>query len=376
MMSDLTLLVSTHDALLAPLLSYFEAEKADCHILVLDSSCPEAMMTNRRRVAESSLDVEYMEFVTVTADEKIRQGGLRVKTPFCALCTDADVIMLPGLRRCLDALRRDPAACFTHGWSFKFIPLPNGDMNLSDFVRPTSVEEETSLRRLARSFEQLQIPSCSPFRTPALQKLCEAFQPSMNGLFRDLAWAALRAIQGKILTVPNFSHGRRRAPSGFMSHPLRWLCSDPGGLLLEYLRYRELLIAALMRRPDNELRIDELPSLLDMIHLRYLLKHSPDAVLAFIAGQEIAGVNAAEYSADNDVDFSDRNAAHLRVSSETRSMEPVTLRGGERSYVLFPSFYAPMEIDCPPLDEIVRLIGALDIYRPPIERALAREGEA
>jgi hypothetical protein len=332
------------------------------------------MTTNRRRVAESSLDAEHMELVNVTADEKICQGGLRVKTPLCALCTDADVIILPGLRRCLDALRRDPAACFTRGWSFQFTPLPNGDMNLSDFVRPNTVEEETSLRRLARSFEQVEIPSCGPFRTPALQKVCEAFQPSMNGLFRDLAWAALGAIEGKIITVPHFSHGRRRAPSGLKSHPLQWLCSDPGGLFSEYLRYRELLIAALMRRPDNELGIDELPSLLDMIHLRYLLKHSPDAAVAFIAEREIAGVNAAEYSADNHVDFSGRKAANLRVSSETRSLEPVTLRSGDRSYVLFPNFYAPMEIHCPPLDEIIRVIGALDICRPAIERALAQAG--
>jgi hypothetical protein len=369
MMSDLTLLVSTHDAgsLLAPLLSYFEAEKADCHILVLNSSCPEITMTNRRRVAESSLDAEYMEFVNVTADEKIRQGGLRVKTPFCALCTDADLIMLPGLRRGLDALRRDPAACFTRGWSFRFIPLPNGDVNLSDFVRPTSVEEETSLRRLARSFEQVQIPSCGPCRTPALQKVCEAVQPSMNGLFHDLAWAALGAIEGKIITVPHFSYGRRRAPSGLKSHPLQWFCSDPGGLFSEYLRYRELLMEALMQRPDNELDIGGLPGLLDMIHLRYLLKHSPDATVVCIAEQEITGVSAAGYLADNDVDFSGRKAADVRVSSKTGLLEPVKLRGAERSYVLFPNFYAPTGIDCPPLDEIIRLIGALDIYGPAIE---------
>ena len=41
----------------------------------------------------------------------------------------------------------------------------------------------------------------------------------------------------------------------------------------------------------------------------------------------------------------------------------MNIRGPERSYHLFPNFYAPGEIDSPQMDNIVHLINALDGYR-------------
>jgi hypothetical protein len=43
------------------------------------------------------------------------------------------------------------------------------------------------------------------------------------------------------------------------------------------------------------------------------------------------------------------------------------MRGRERSYFLFPSFYAPAGIAPPKMDHVVRLIGALDKYRPSLD---------
>jgi hypothetical protein len=56
-MRDFTLIVPTHNRgpLFAALLSYLETEKAECHVLVLDSSRPEILTANRARVAASNL---------------------------------------------------------------------------------------------------------------------------------------------------------------------------------------------------------------------------------------------------------------------------------------------------------------------------------
>jgi predicted CoA-binding protein len=40
------------------------------------------------------------------------------------------------------------------------------------------------------------------------------------------------------------------------------------------------------------------------------------------------------------------------------------MRGRERRYLVFPSFYAPPKGASPQLDAIVRLIDILDVYRP------------
>src|SRR4030081_2124399 len=93
MMRDFTLVISTYNRArsLAALLSYLETEKADCRILVLDSSLPETLATNRGRVAAPSLDVEFAEFPDLEPAEKWRQGIHKVTTPFCALCADDDI---------------------------------------------------------------------------------------------------------------------------------------------------------------------------------------------------------------------------------------------------------------------------------------------
>ena len=52
-MHDFTLVIPTYNRAqqLAALLSYLEAQNADCRVLVLDSSRPEALAANRQRAA-------------------------------------------------------------------------------------------------------------------------------------------------------------------------------------------------------------------------------------------------------------------------------------------------------------------------------------
>jgi glycosyltransferase domain-containing protein len=379
MMRDFTLIIPTYNRaqLLAALLSYLETEKADCHILVLDSSCPEVLAANRARTAASSLDIEFADFTDLVLDEKWRQGIKKVSTPYCALCADDDLVILEGVRRCLDALRRNPAASAVQGYSFTFLSRPDGDMELNNIVYfSPSIDEGSPLQRLTSLFEQYQAPSYGAFRTVALQRIFDTLQPMTKILPRELLWSALTVIEGHLIRLPDFSSGRSMGPSGAYEHwhPLEWFCKDPDGLFANYLRYRELLAHAVLQRPDNQQCPDDVHGVLDLIHFRYLAKHAPDSVLEFIAEQQMAGVDFGEYWPRHEIHLPLYEAAGIGTSEPAETLGPVNMRGRERSYILFPSFYAPLGIEPPKMDSIVRLIGILDRYRPAVdEKSLAAQ---
>jgi glycosyltransferase domain-containing protein len=369
MMRDFTLIIPTYNRpqLLAALLSCLEMQKADCRVLMLDSSHPEVLGTNRARVAASSLDIEFAEFPDLDPIEKWRQGIHKVTTPFCALCADDDLVILEGVRRCLDTLRGNPAASVVQGYSFTFLPRANGDMELNNIVyfRPT-IDDASPLQRLDKLFQQYQALCYGVFRAPALQRILDALQPLTTTLARDLLWSALTVIDGHVIRLPHLSVGRRMGLSAADNywHPLEWLCKDPDSLFAEYLRYRELTAAAVLQRSDNDLQLDEVYELLDLIHLRYIAQHAPDSVLEFITEQQIAGANFAEYWPRHEIQSPLYNAAGIRATADSDAWGPVNIRARERSYLLFPSFYAPRTMDPPQIDKIIPLINVLDSYRP------------
>ncbi len=371
-MRDFTLVIPTYNRaqLLAALLGYLETERADCRVLVIDSSRPEVLAANRARVAASNLDVEFAAFPDGNLIEKWRQGIHKVSTPFCALCADDDLVVLGGVRRCLDTLRGNPTASVVQGYSFTFLPRPDGDIELNNIVNFTpSIEEHSPLRRLARLFERYQAPSYGVFRTAALQRMYDILLPLTKTLLLELLWSALTAVDGHVIRLPGFSYGRSMAPSAAYEHwhPLEWFCKDPGELFAEYLRYRELLAAAVMRQPDNEQELDEVHHVLDLIHLRYLAKHAPDSALEFIAEQQMACVEFSEYWPRHEIQLPLYAAAGVRASATPETFGQISIRHRGRCYLLFPSFYAPGETDSPHMDDIVRLINTLDNYRPAFE---------
>jgi glycosyltransferase domain-containing protein len=368
-MRDLTLVIPTYNRahLLAALLGYLETEKADCRVLVLDSSHPEVVLANRARVAASSLDVEFAEFPDLDPTEKWRQGIHKVATPFCALCADDDLVVLEGTRQCLSTLSANPAASVVQGYSFTFLARPDGDMELNNIVyfNPT-IDDDSPLARLDKLYQQYQAPSYGIFRTPALQRIFDALQPMTEILARELLWSSLTVIDGQLIRLPNFSYGRSMGPSTTYErwHPLEWFCKDPDSLFAQYLPYRELVAAAVMQRPDNEQQLGEVRDVLDVIHLRYLARHAPDSVLEFIAEQQMAGVDFAEYWPRHELHLPLYEAAGIGMSTPPETLRPVSVRGHARSYLLFPSFYAPRGIESPQMNDIVRLMGILDSYRP------------
>jgi len=368
MMHDFTLVIPTYNRSpqLAALLSYLEAQKADFRVLVLDSSRPEELAANRERAAASSLDLDFAEFQDLEPIEKWRQGLRKVRTPFCGLCADDDVIILEGVRHCLAGLRSNLAASVVQGYSFSFLSRPDGDMELNNIVyfRPT-IDDPSPLERLARLFQQYQALSYGVFRTTALQRTLDALQSLTQTLARELLWSALTAIGGHVIRLPHFSYGRSMGPSAAYDcwHPLEWFSKDPDSLFAEYLRYREVTAAAIVRRPDNEHHVDEIHGMLDLIHLRYLAQHTPDPAVQFIVEQQIAGTDFADYWPRHEIHLPLYEAAGVRATPELEGLGPMSIRGLERSYHLLPSFYAPRGIDSPPMADIVRLINVLNSYR-------------
>ena len=368
MMHDFTLVIPTYNRSrqLAVLLSYLEAQNADFRVLVLDSSRPDELAADRERAAASSLDLEFAEFPDLEPIEKWRQGLRKVRTPFCGLCADDDIAILEGVRHCLVSLRSNLAASVVQGYSFSFLSRSDGDMELNNIVyfRPT-IDDPSPLERLDRLFQQYQALSYGVFRTPALQRTLDTLQSLTQTLARELLWSALTAIGGHVIRLPHFSYGRSMGPSAAYDcwHPLEWFCKDPDSLFAEYLRYRELTTAAIIRRPDNEHQPDEIHAMLDLIHLRYLAQHTPDSAVQFIVEQQIAGANFAEYWPRHEIHLPLYDAAGIRATPELETLGPTCIRGLDRSYHLFPSFYAPRGIESPHMSDIVRLINVLNSYR-------------
>jgi glycosyltransferase domain-containing protein len=366
-MRDFTLVIPTYNRAqqLSALLSYLETEQADCRVLVLDSSSAVVLEANHERVAASNLDADFAVFTDVDADEKWRQGIHKVSTPFCALCADDDLVILRGVRRCLDTLRENPAVSVAQGYSFTFLPRPDGDMELNNIVYFTpSIQDSSPLERLNKLFEIYQAPTYGIFRTPALQRIFDVLRPMTKNLLHELLWSALAAVDGQLIRLPDFSYGRSMAPSGTYEHwhPLEWFCKDPDSLCAEYLRYREILTAEVIQRSDNEHPFDQVHNVLDLIHLRYLARHAPRSALDFILQQEMARIAFAEYWSRDELHLPLYEAAGIVASKDAKTLKPVEMRGRDRSYLLFPSFYAPRSIDSPQLSSVIHLISTLDGY--------------
>jgi glycosyltransferase domain-containing protein len=377
-MRDFTLVIPTYNRpqQLSALLSYLETEQADCRVLVIDSSSAKVLEANHERVAVSNLDADFAVF---TDDEKWRQGIHKVSTPFCALCADDDLVILRGVRRCLDTLRENPAVSVAQGYSFTFLPRPDGDMELNNIVYFTSsIQERSPLERLNKLFEIYQAPTYGIFRTPALQRIFDNLRPMTKNLLHELLWSALAAVDGQLIRLSDFSYGRSMAPSGTYEHwhPLEWFCKDPDNLFAEYLRYREIAASAILRRPDNGHNLDDVYELLDLIHLRYLARHAPESAVEFITRQQMAGVDFSEYWPRYEIHLPLYDAAGIGSSEQTETLAPLNLRGRERSYLLFPQFYAPRGVDRPQIDTIVPLISVLDSYRFEHDLKSTREAQS
>jgi glycosyltransferase domain-containing protein len=367
-MDDFTLVIPTHNRppLLRGLLAYLRKMEVDCSIVVIDSSRPDLRALNVRAIEDSGRAVDYADYSDQTPHEKWRLGIHRVKTPYCALCADDDIIIAGSINRCLDVLRANSAAAVTQGYSFSFQPMEDQQIELNNVAYYSdSILGGSPLDRLDAMFAHYQACAYGFFRTRLLQTIFDTLRSLSSSLFRELLWSALAATNGQIIRVPCFSYGRSMGPSHPNEHwhPLEWLCKDPSGFFTEYLRYRDILASAVLARVDNTESADEVKRNLDLIHMRYLVKHAPDSAMGFIIEQQLAGVDFERYWPRHEIHVPLIQAAAIgSKASNGQELKPVTRRGNARSYVLHPNFYDPVGIKKLSVQDIALLIEHLDHY--------------
>src|SRR5262245_23529810 len=211
-MQDFTLVIPTYNRPkpLEALLGYLRAKKQQCPILILDSSQPQPRAVNRGIVELTGLNIRYLEFPSeMHPFDKFREGVHQVTTDYCALCADDDLVVLDGVERCLEALRSNPQASVAQGYSFSFQCQSNGDMDVGSILYFTStIDGATPLARLGKLFDRYQAATYGNYRTPVLRRILTTVRPMTSILGRELLGSALAAIEGQMIRVPCFSHGR------------------------------------------------------------------------------------------------------------------------------------------------------------------------
>jgi glycosyltransferase domain-containing protein len=369
-MQDFTLVIPTYNRPkpLAALLDYLAASRPPCRILILDSSLPQSRIANRELAAEIALNVDYLEFPSETHPfDKFREGVHKVTTEFCALCADDDLVVLDGVERCLDALRANPLASVAQGYSFSFLCRQSGDMDLGSLLYFNStIDDAAPLGRVANLFARYQAATYGNYRTPVLARILDTIKPMASILGRELLGSALAAVEGQMIRVPCFSHGRSMDASEAYErwHPLEWFAKDPQGLFTEYTVYREVMAEAVLRRPDNPLDATAVRLVLDTIHLRYLLKHAPDGALAFIAQEKMAGAPFEAYWPRAEIHQPLYEAASIGTSAPASVPAIARERYHDgRVYSLHPNFFAPLGANAPSDAAIDELLHGLDHYR-------------
>ena len=313
--------------------------------------------------------MEYVEFPSETHPfDKFREGLHKVTTEFCALCADDDLVLLDCVQRCLDALRSNPSASVAQGYSFSFLCQHDGDMDLGNILYFTpTIDDSTPLARLAKLFARYQAATYGNYRTPVLQRIFDTLKPMRSILARELLGTALAAIEGPMIRVSCFGHGRSMDASESYEHwhPLEWFAKDSRGLFSEYHHYRELMAQAVLRRPDNTLEAAAVRRVLDLIHMRYMVRHAPDGALAFIADQKMSGVPFEEYWPRPEIHQPLYETASIGTSAPAI---PATLVdrgrfGLERGYNLHPNFSAPLGTAAPAQTAIMDLLRSLENYQ-------------
>jgi glycosyltransferase domain-containing protein len=221
-MQDFTFVIPTYNRPkpLAALLGHIGATRPTCRVLVLDSSQPQLRAATRNVADSANLALDYVEFPSETHPfDKFREGVQKVATEFCALCADDDLVVLEGVERCLDALRHNPQASVAQGYSFSFLCRPDGAMDLGNILYFSStIDSTTPLERLAELFAHYQAATYGNYRTPVLQRILDTLKPMRSILGRELLGSALAAVEGPMIRVPCFSHGRSMDASENYEH--------------------------------------------------------------------------------------------------------------------------------------------------------------
>lgn len=390
-----TLIVPTYNrpADLARLLTYLARMGTAFPVLVLDSSESAAQQANRDAVAGSGLDIRYETFDGLVSPwEKFWRGSELVRTPYCSLCADDDLVLPASLGPIVQHLETHPDFSVAHGWYFTFYNTSHVGITASVY-RGASLDQDDPVARLLALFRNYEAVTYGVYRTPVMQSVLRDVQGVGSLLGRELLGGALAVAMGKVARLPVFYYGRSLAPSQSYHHwhPLDFLISAPDGMYRDYAAYRGILINRLKSIGYEKYPDPELLTLIDLIHFRYLSDYVKPRVMEYLAEQVMArkpkpeimqgmwSVLAQESNQSlvralsgsrllrkiRDRFFPGFRLHHFRrrlAPAEQRKIESKTAAGVPREYLFYKEFLASFTSTGSLEQEIAKIVAALDHY--------------
>ncbi len=332
-MENYTLVIPTYnrETELRDNLRFLESQEAGFKILVLDSSEDACREANRATIGSVQLDISYFEYGSETSPFLKFQDGLsKVQTPYCSLCADDDLLLLPGLYESIEALDENEKACVAHGFYFMFGKLqgkPGLDLTTMLYYSP-SITQENPILRLQALMSSYQALTYGVFRRESIQLIYDRIPSVENLMFRELLSGSLAAIRGQIIRVPSFYMGRAHDTKEQVSHrnwhPLEWFLRDRKGMFAEYVSYRETLSQFLDEAEDfDSLGMDK-DKLLDFVHFCYLADHMPRGLRETVLEHELGNEDLDAYWGDPKIQIplvDAHYASSSEKSSETQSLQ-------------------------------------------------------
>lgn len=318
MHTDFTLVIPTYNRpeQLNKLLAYLGREQAKFPILVLDSSSTDNKEKNQQIIKTLDLPITYIDYDQNTKPfDKFHDGVSRVKTSFCQLCADDDLILVKELEQCVAQLKQQPDASVVHGYYFTFLECSaQGGIDIPQilYYSPT-IDAAEPLARLRNLFSQYQALTYGIYRTPILANILKTIKNVDRILARELLASALAVVYGKAIRLPLFTHGRNQGASESYQywHPLEWLARTPQGLFGEYKLYRNTLVEEIIKASDNKPKPkEEVERLVDLIHMHYLLRHAPQGSYEFLMDNIMQGKSVDELWPAHAVQIPLIHAAH------------------------------------------------------------------
>ncbi len=383
-----TLLIMTYNRapLLARLLDYLQHFKPSCPVVVLDSSMDEAREQNAAKIARSSLRVEHALYPSdVDPYVKIREGLGRVSTPFCSLCADDDIVVLPTLERCVAELERDRQAAVAHGYYFNFQEAKTFDLSYIVY-RGGSLLADDPIVRLSDMFNAYEAVLYGVYQTPIAQVAFRRVDELRTVLGRELLTAALTAIGGRIVRVDGFYYGRNTGESLSYEnwHPHEILTRSPEVLFQEYPRFRTIVLESLEVVVPG-VSDGAAAEVLDLVFLRYLAPFLRADVIDLIIADRLRGESpGATLERLRDVFVRTPNRTQhpiepltgpegtefapdaVRTAGERRDYlyKSRTVSGAMRQYRVLYEFLFPDSTPAPVVgrDQLMPLLGWLDAY--------------
>lgn len=294
MTPDFTLIIPTFNRpkQVVALVNYLLRSNVPWHILVVNSG---ELLPEIGTLAAGHAGVSVLQYARETHPfDKFLDGARGVKTEFCGICADDDIVVPSGVNLCIRVLRDTPVVSAAMGHAFGFetkdgVPAFQAVLRVRD-----SITDPIPLQRVAQFIGEYRALTYAVYRTKDMIAVLKPANDMPSLLGRELLAGALSAVQGQLAVVPCFSHGRSVAVTEHHYrnwHPTNWFLGNADEMMREYTLYRAMLVMAIHGHTDNTFDETHIKNCLNLIHLRYLINYFPANVLDGTIENKCSGVD-------------------------------------------------------------------------------------